>query len=67
MSTSPDRTLPKKPDGVIAYTAFMFMNETSWRLSSEIFLYFEKEKQQIVESDTATPVCKGTKSRADKA
>lgn len=54
-------------DGVIVYTASMFMNETSWRLSSEILLYFKGEYQKVVESDTATAVCKDTKGRAEKA
>lgn len=58
---------PEMLDGVIVYTASMFMNETSWRLSSEILLYFKGEYQKVVESDTATAVCKGTKGRAEKA
>lgn len=58
---------PKMLDEVILYTAFMFMNETSWRLSSEILLYFKRKYQKVVGSDTATPICKGTKCRADKA
>lgn len=47
---------PKMLDGVILYAVFMCMNETSWRLSSEILLYFKREYQKVVESDTATPV-----------
>lgn len=51
----------------ILYTAFMFMNESSWGLFSEILLYLKREYQKVVESDTAKPVYKGTKGRADKA
>lgn len=45
----------------------MFMNESGWGLSSEILLYFNREYQKVVDSDTTTPVYKGTKGKADKA
>lgn len=55
---------PKVLNRVVLYTAFMLMNKTSWRLSSEILLYFNREYLKVVESDIATPLCEGSKGRA---